>query len=603
MAMADQKTATGAEGVRWDLSDLFGGPDDPRLDATMSEMERRAIALESANKGRLGECAPTDLAAALQEYEAIHARIARALYYANMLFEADSATPGNGVLLQRLTERQSEIVKHLLFVDLEIIAFPDVRLDRLLDDPLLAPYAHYIEKTVTFRPHRLSEREEGLLEDFANVGERAWERLHTQVTSAMTFTLVENGETKTLNLSEVQARLHSPDRDLRRAAVESLASGMAPHESTLALVYNMIIAHKSVTDRLRSFAVPEESRHKSNELTPQAVDTVVETVASRFALVADYYRLKREILGYDRLYYHDVLAPLFGESVDFPWERARDLVVEAYRALSPEVGSAIERFFSDRWIDAEIRKGKAGGAFCAGITPDLHPYVLMNYAGKLRDVTTLAHELGHGLHDVQASRQNFLNFHPVLPTAEMASTFGELLVFDRLLAELDDSRAKLSLLAGKIEDSIGTVFRQISYYRFEQRAHRLRREQGDLPPAVLHDLFMEETRQLFGGSLEVDDTIRAIWLRIPHFVGTPFYVYAYPFGELLSMGLFARYRAEGAPFVPRFLGLLSLGGSLSPAKLLARVGIDIDDPAFWNRGLDQVAAYVEQMHRLWEETR
>ncbi|MEK9136841.1 MAG: M3 family oligoendopeptidase, partial [Bacteroidota bacterium] len=352
--------------------------------------------------------------------------------------------------------------------------------------------------------------------------------------------------------SELLARFHDPDRETRKVAAAALTETLQRGAHVLNFIFNTLLHEKQIMDSLRGFSSPEVARHLDNEVDETMVNTVVEVCVSNYDIVAEYYRLKRRLLGLDELTHYDRYAPITGERTELSFAQAQNIVMDAFDQFSTRLAGIAEPFFSKRWIDAALRSGKQSGAYCMGVTPDLHPYVLMNYTSKPRDVMTLAHELGHGVHDVLASKQNLLNYHPVLPMAETASTFGEMLVFDKLQTALSSPQERLALLCGKIEDTFATVFRQIAMYRFEQQAHRLRREKGEQPVEAHCELWQNTMQAMFGDSLKLGDEHKWWWLYIPHVYHTPFYVYAYAFGELLVLSLYAQHQREGQSFVPRY---------------------------------------------------
>jgi len=408
----------------------------------------------------------------------------------------------------------------------------------------------------------------------------------------------QDGETRELNQQQLLSLFYSPDRQVRRAASQSLTAGLRHNAHVCTFIYNTLLHEKDVLDRLRAYLVPEASRHLDNELAAEVVDTVAAVCVANYPTVAEYYRLKRRLLGLDELTHYDRYAPISGEQTEIPFSEARRIVLEAFGQFSPRLVEIATPFFEQRWIDAEVVDGKRGGAFCAGVTPDLHPYVLLNYTSQPRDVMTLAHELGHGIHDVLASGNHLLAYHPALPMAETASTFGEMLVFDRLQRTLSSPGERLALVCNKIEDTFATVFRQMAMYRFEQPAHRARRQQGELTTEQLDELWQNSMQEMFGDSLTLGEEHARWWLYIPHIVSTPFYVYAYAFGELLVLSLYAQYQREGAPFVDRYFDLLSAGGSRSPSELVSAMGFDIADRAFWQAGCDLIRQRVDLAKQL-----
>lgn len=580
----------------WDLSDLYTGMDDPQLEADINGMVNQAQAFEQKYKGRIASTNVTAelLHTALEDYEVLMRAEYKPGAFSHLLFSTDTTDTQRGALLQRVREVSSTAATHLIFFDLEIGEIPQETFDRIISEPQLASYRHYVEHERALAKHRLSEPEEKILEETANTRGRAFERLFTEITARQTFQVDE----KELNQSELLALFYDPKRETRKAAANALTETIERNSHVANFIFNTLLHEKQTMDRLRHFPSPEAGRHLSNEVDEAVVNTVVEVCVNNYDIVADYYRLKQHLLGLDKLTHYDRYAPIIDQRTELSFDDARGIVMDAFGQFSTQLADIAEPFFSKRWIDAALHAGKQGGAYCMGVTPDLHPYVLMNYTGKPRDVMTLAHELGHGIHDVLASRQNLLNYHPVLPMAETASTFGEMLVFDNLQATLSSQQERLALLCGKIEDTFATVFRQIAMYRFEQSSHRLRREQGEQPSEAYCEVWQNTMQEMFGDSLELGDEHQWWWLYIPHVFRSPFYVYAYAFGELLVLALYAQYQQEGTAFVPRYFDLLSAGGSASPAQLVGDMGFDIADPHFWQGGCDLIRQQLQQAQEL-----
>jgi len=580
----------------WDLSDLYAGIDDPKLEADLAELVDQAVAFEKKYKGRISREDVTAelLCTALEDYEVLLKAQYKPGAFANLLFSTDTIDSQRGALLQRTREVGSAASTHLIFFDLEIGEMPQETFDRVIGDPQLVPYRHYLEHERVLASHRLSEIEEKILEETANTRGRAFGRLFTEISSRQTFRV----DDKELTQSELLALFYDPKRETRKTASAALTNTLKQDAHVLNFILNTLFHEKQIMDGLRNFPSPEADRHLDNEIDETVVNTVVDVCVSNYGIVADYYHLKRRLLGLDELTHYDRYAPITGEQTKIPFDEAQEIVLDSFGQFSTQLAEMAEPFFSKRWIDAELKAGKQSGAYCAGITPDLHPYVFMNYVGEPRYVMTLAHELGHGIHDVLAGKQNLFNYHPVLPLAETASTFGEMLVFDKLQATLSSSQERLALLCGKIEDTFATVFRQIAMYRFEQRAHRLRREKGEQPAEAYCELWQNTMQEMFGDSLILGDEHKWWWLYIPHIIRTPFYVYAYAFGELLVLSLYVQYQQEGPSFVPRYFDLLSAGSSASPAELVANMGFDITSPDFWQAGCDLIRQEVEEAKKL-----
>jgi len=587
-----------AAGVRWDLSDLYAGPDDPALEADLDDAQARAEAFAERYRGRLAQIEPAELAAALDELESLSEPAARAGAYAGLLFAADTAAPRHGALLQRVQERGSAIQNTLVFFELEWVALPDEHVARLLEDPALARRRHYLAAARRWRPHVLSEPEEKLMEEFSNTGRRAWSRLFDEVMADARFRLEGDGEARELSEEEVLALLHDPDRGTRRGAAAALTRGLKQHARVLLSIFNVLVQDKATRDRLRRYGHPKQERNLANEIDDATVEALMKAAERGVPLVARYYRTKARLLGLERLEDFDRYAPVAGAVGRRGFEEARDLVLGAYADFSPEMAEVAGRFFERRWIDAELRPGKRGGAFSASTVPGVHPYVLLNYTGNLRDVMTIAHELGHGVHQYLARERGLFEQDTPLTTAETASVFGEMLVFRRLLAGETDSRVRLGLLCGKLEDAFATVFRQVVMTRFEETLHAARRGEGELPVERVNALWLEANRPMFGDAVHLSDDYGWWWSYVPHFVHSPFYCYAYAFGELLVLALLRRYDEAGAAFVPKYLELLRAGGSESPPDLLARLDLDITDPAFWNGGLAVLEDMVTEAETL-----
>lgn len=600
MSTTPTTTVDAAPPVVWDLSDLYSAIDDPAIQSDHERLLARAAEFESRYKGRLAaaDCSAATLRAALDEYEAIIRARLRPGAYSSLLFSADTSDPVRGALLQQVRSQGTAISIHMLFVPLEIGKMPAETFQALVEDPALYAYRHYLEQTRATAAHHLSEPEERISEELANTGSRAFTRLFSEVTSRATFRVKIGDEIKEMPQSQALALLYESDRTLRVAAGEALTATLKEQAHVLTFIFNNVLQHHATTDRLRGYEYPEQSRHLDNELSPEVVKNVVDVVVENFSVVADYYALKRELLELEELDHVDRYAPIESETPTVTFPEAREIVLEAFGDFSPAMRELTEPFFTRNWIDAEVRPGKRGGAFCSYVTPELHPYVFMNYADRPRDVMTLAHELGHALHGVLARKQHILDFYPSLPLAETASVFGEMLVFERLQQRLENPKQRLSLLCGKLEDSMATAFRQISLYRFEQEAHRARREQGEQTTEQYNAIWQRVVQEMFGDSVRLGEDHAWWWLYIPHFINSPFYVYAYACGELLVLSLYARYKREGAPFIEQYFDFLAAGGSRTPEELLSALGIDPLQKEFWQGGVDLIRDMVAQAREL-----
>ena len=589
-----------AAGVCWDLSDLYAGVSDPAIDADLARAASAARAFAERFRGRVRELDAAALAEALDAYESIQEPVARAGAFASLLFAGDTSEPGHGALLQRVQERGSQVRNALVFFELEWVAIDEADCERLLRDPALARRRHLLHSMRRYRPHLLSEPEERILEETANSGERAFARLFDEILGAARFSVTIDGEIADLSEEETLALLYDPVREKRRAAAQGLTEGLKAHSRVLAFIFNTLVQNKATEDRLRSYGDPMDSRNLSNEIDRTSVRALMEACEASHSLVQRYYRLKSRLIGVAPLQDYDRYAPLGRVQETRDWEEARRLVLAAYADFAPEMAEIAKRFFEENWIDAELREGKRGGAFSASTLPNVHPYVLLNYTGNLRDVMTVAHELGHGVHQYLAREQGLFEQDTPLTTAETASVFGEMLVFRRLMAEEQDPKVRLALLCGKLEDAFATVFRQVVMTRFEEKLHQARRSEGELPIEQINALWLEANRPMLGDTVQLTENYAWWWLYIPHFIHSPFYCYAYAFGELLVLALIRRYDEEGDAFVPRYLELLRSGGSDTPPALLARLGLDITDPTFWQGGLALLGEMVDEAERLAE---
>ena len=584
---------TGAEEVAWDLTDLYEAIDDPRIDADVTQAEADSAAFRERYHGKVAELDAASLAEAVAEHERIESTVVRPLTYAHLVFAANMAEPAHGALVARLGEKAAALETQLLFFALEWAGAPDDVAEALLADPALDDWRHHLQSLRKFRPYLLSEPEERIVTEKTVSGVSAWSRLYEELLGALRVQL--DGEE--LSLETAMARLYDADRDVRRTAAEAVTEALGPGLRTRTFVFNTILQDKSIDDRLRGYPTWISSRNLANETTDEAVEALVEATTSRYDVAQRYYRLKAKLLGLDRLDHFDRFAPVSTDTVKVSWDEARRIVVDAYTQFSEEAGGIVAQFFDDQWIDGPVRPDKRTGAFCATTVPGVHPFVLMNYTGDRRSVLTLAHELGHGLHGVLAQPLGLFNSSTPLTTAETASVFGEALTFDVLLAEEDDPQRRLDLLTGRIEDAIATTFRQIAMNRFEHAVHTERREHGEIASERIGELWLGAQNALFGDSVSTEG-YTPWWSYIPHFTGTPGYVYAYAYGYLFSLAIYRRYVKEGESMIEPYLDLLRAGGSRSPEELAQLVGLDLTDPAIWASGIDALSEEMDEAERL-----
>jgi oligoendopeptidase F len=586
----EPSTATGAEGVAWDIGTLVDGEGAGGVRRLLDRAMEAARSLTADAKGTLTAASAATLAGALERLAAIHEDVGRAASYAQLDFAVDTADPARGALVQEVTERASALEAELVWFDLEIVAIDDERATELLADPALADHRHHLETLRARKPHVLSEVEERLLATTAPTGRQAWVRLFTEQTAAITVVLP--GEAEPVALDAALSRLLDPDRSVREQAAAAVTDALRPGLRTRAYVYNTLLADRRIEDELRGFPTWISSWNLGNEASDESVRALVAAVVARYDIPQRWYRLKARVLGLDRLADFDRSASVATTRSTIDWPEATRIVRDAYASFSPELAEVVGRFLDEGWIDAPVRPGKRGGAFCAYTVPSHHPYVFLNYSATPGDVMTLAHELGHGVHGYLARPQGVFEQMTPLTLAETASVFGETVTFERLLAMVDDPGERFALLAQDLEGGIATVFRQVAMNRFEDAVHTHRREHGELSTDDFADHWARTQGDLFGDAMEVTDGYRLWWSYIPHFIGTPGYVYAYAYGQLLALSVYARYVERGDEFVPKYLELLSAGGSQWPEELGRIVDCDLTDPGFWDAGLDILDAKV-----------
>ena len=595
LADAAAETAPGgAEDVTWNLADLYAAPDDPALDRDLDDADRAADALAAEYRGRVAGLDAAGLREMLVAYETLRERAEKVGAYAYLVWAANTSAPAHGALLQKATERGARLEQKLVFLELELAATADEIAAVWLADPALSRYRHWLELVRRFRQHMLTEPEEKILSEKSVTGRNAWGRFFDEIHGASRYRL----DGQELTRDQALHRLYSPDRGTRQRAAEAVTAGLRELQRTTTFVFNTILADKASDDTLRRYPGWVSARNMANEVDDRTVDALVEAVTARYDIVARYYLLKRRLLGLDALYDYDRYAPLPAADHHYTWDAARRLVLNAYEKFHPHLAEIASLFFERRWIDAPSRPGKMGGAFSASTVPSVHPYVLMNYEARVRDVMTLAHELGHGVHQKLAGVQGLLQAGTPLTTAETASVFGEMLVFQDLMALETDPQVRLAMLTTKLEDSFATCFRQVTMNRFEHAIHTARRDEGELTTDRFSELWMRTQRAMFGDSVTLTDNYSIWWSYVPHFIRTPGYVYAYAFGELLVLALYARYRRDGAGFADDYIAMLTAGGSDWPHVIVKPLGIDLTDPAFWNEGLGILADLVTEAEGL-----
>jgi oligoendopeptidase F len=579
----------------WDLSDLYPGLYSAALDRDLTTLVEDVEAFRAKYQGRLADLSGAEVGEAVVTYERLQEKIGRITSYASLVHAGDLSNPEIGRFYQTMQERTNAVSTVLLFFTLEVNRLEESRIEEKLADPLLAPYRPWLRDTRAFRPHQLSDDLEKLLHEKYVAGRAAWVRLFDETIADLRFPI----RGRELTESEALDLLSDSDPAIRCEAALTVGEILGKNARIFGLITNTLAKDKDTEDRWRKFAHPISSRNLANFVEDEVVDALIAAVRESYPRLSHrYYTLKARWFGSETLPFWDRNAPLPDQDErTISWPEAEETVLSAYRAFSPQMAAVGERFFAGGWIDAAVRPGKASGAFAHPTIPSVHPYLLLNYQGRVRDVMTLAHELGHGVHQSLANVQGYLMADTPLTLAETASVFGEMLTFRKLLAGENDPLRRKLMLAAKVEDMLNTVVRQIAFVTFEQKVHDRRRE-AELTPDELAEIWLEVQRESLGPALRLDGVYRHYWSYIPHFIHTPFYVYAYAFGDCLVNSLYAVYEDAHQGFAERYLEMLRAGGTLRHRELLAPFGLDASDPSFWSKGLSVVASFIDEIEKL-----
>lgn len=586
-----------AAALRWDLSDLYRGPDDPAIDRDVEEAQRLAEEFAVARRGRIAGLDAMELRSVLVAFEELLGRAYRPSAYAMLLFSADTQDQTGQALLDSTREAAARVQTALRFLDVELKTAPREIFDGWLAADELHRYRHFLTSARRYAPHTLSEAEENLATLKGLTGSAAWNQLYDETVAAIRVPLTVDGAPRELTVDEARALRSSPDRDLRARASQAIHEGHAARSHVLTFVFNTLLQDHKIELEVRRYDELMGPTLLDDQLSHETVESLLSTTEANYGLAQRYYRLKAKALGLTDFASHDLLAPLPGGDRKIPFAEGKELVLDAFRSFDGRFAELAELHFTNRWIDALPRPGKRGGAFCAAWLPELHPYVLTNYNDRIDDVSTVAHELGHAVHfQLAGERQNLLNYGPTTPLAETASVFGEIVLAKRLLEREQDPVVKRALLASRIEDVIATVFRQVMYTRWEQAAHQ-RRGHGVVTAADYGALWREQLGRLYGDAVRLGELDQWGWIGIPHFIHSRFYCYSYAFGQLLVLALYRRYLEKGAAFVPQYLELLAGGGSGTPEELLDRVGLDLHAEGFWQQGFATLGELLDEFER------
>jgi len=600
LASKSSAKSPGGKLPEWNLADLYTAIDAPEIAGDLDKIDAECAAFEADYKGKLAEETAKPgggvwLAGAVRRYEAIDDLAGRLGSYAGLIHAGDSVDPAISKFYGDVSERITAASVHLLFFSLELNRIDDAVIEQAMQTPELGHYRPWIEDSRKDKPYQLEDRVEQLFHEKSQTGYGAFNRLFDQTIAGLRFKL--GGKELAIEPTLTMLQDRAPAK--RKAAGQALAKTFKANERTFALITNTLAKDKEISDRWRGFQDIADSRHLNNRVEREVVDALVASVRAAYPRLSHrYYQLKARWFGKKKLAHWDRNAPLpFAPTGTIPWSDAQDMVLSAYGAFSPDMANIAKRFFTDRWIDAPVRPGKAPGAFSHPTTPSAHPYVLMNYQGKPRDVMTLAHELGHGVHQVLAARNGALMAPTPLTLAETASVFGEMLTFKRLLSQTRSVKQRQALLAGKVEDMINTVVRQVAFYSFERAVHTERRH-GELTAQRLGELWLSVQTESLGPAIEIKPGYENFWMYIPHFIHSPFYVYAYAFGDCLVNSLYAVYENAQEGFAERYLAMLAAGGTKHYSELLKPFGLDAKDPTFWDGGLSVIAGMIDELEAL-----
>ncbi|MDR6758821.1 oligoendopeptidase F [Mycoplana sp. BE70] len=584
----------------WNLADLYASPTAPEFRADLESGMAKSLAFETRWKGKLddaaGKSGAEGIGAAVKEYEALEDLLGRVASYAGLTYFSDTTDPANGKLYGDVQAKITDISAHLLFFALEMNRIDDKRLAGSLEhDALAAHYRPWIEDLRKDKPHQLDDRTEQLFLEKSMTGAAAWNRLFDETMASLRYTI--DGEEVPLEVA--LNLLQDADGETRRKAAMALAKTFKENIRTFTLITNTLAKDKEISDRWRSFEDIADSRHLANRVEREVVDALAAAVHQAYPRLSHrYYSMKAKWLGMEQMEFWDRNAPLpETPNALIPWSDAKDTVLSAYSAFAPEMAAIAGRFFDENWIDAPVRPGKAPGAFAHPTVPSAHPYVLVNYMGKPRDVMTLAHELGHGVHQVLAGGQGALMASTPLTLAETASVFGEMLTFRSLLDQTKDKRERKAMLAQKVEDMINTVVRQIAFYEFERKVHTARKE-GELTADQIGELWLSVQSESLGPAIRISEGYETYWAYIPHFIHSPFYVYAYAFGDCLVNSLYAVYQQAESGFQEKYFEMLKAGGTKHHSELLKPFGLDAADPSFWSKGLSMIEGLIDELEAL-----
>jgi oligoendopeptidase F len=583
-----------AETIRWDLSDLFSGIDDPKITETLAAGHRGALNYVDKYKEKLGLLNPAALADAFKELETLLSPLYKLSQYAHLVYSVDTANDQVKAFVGKVDDEESEISNHLVFFNLELAALSPTQLDTLAAAPELADYKYELELTKKTAAHNLTEKEEQLINLKDLTGVDAMRKLYNELTASFQFEFELDGNIQTMNGSQLRALRQHEDANVRRRAMKVFFERYEAHQITLSTIFNNVIKDFNTERKLRKYPTPISTKLIGKDLDDATIKTLHQVTDESYGLVQRYYTLKQKLMGLSELTLADIYAPLPGSTKTYTWDEAKTMVLDGFGRFDSEIHDMAKRMFDNNRIDAPLLPTKRGGAYCSSSTPDIDPYVFLNYQGRPSDVATLAHELGHAIHDMLCANQHLFYYHPILPLAETASVFSEMLITDKLLAEQTDTQSIQAILTDKLEDVFATSHRQNMFSNFELKTHDLLTE-GLVSSTDLCDIYEGELKKMFGQSVVITPEYRWEWSSIPHMIDSPFYVFSYNFGNLLVMALYQQYKEEGAAFIPKYKQILAAGSSASPYDIVGIAGFDLRDPKFWRKGISVIEGLLVRL--------
>ncbi|MEO6077361.1 MAG: M3 family oligoendopeptidase [Candidatus Andersenbacteria bacterium] len=583
----------------WDLSDLYSSISDYQIEKDIAEIQQSSEFFANAHRGVItNEISAKTLASILDAYSQIISSLRKLELYAGLEHATHTGIEEYGMFYQHISTKSTDSISHVLFVESDIVQLSDEKLTELIASADLLPFKHFLEKKLIQKKHYLPEDIEKILQQKSLTGRQAFIRLYEQdATKQQVMFALPGEEEKSVSVNYLLHLLHDTRRDVRKNAMLEVGKIARNTSTDTSFIYNTLIQDFASDAKLRHFDTSEQVRHAENELSQNVVDTLVSVVTSSYGLVQEYYALKKEVMGVSELFDYDKYAPLGQGERTYSYEEAQEIVLKAFGAFSPRFAEIAKLFFDNNWIDVPPRDHKRGGAFCAFGLPESHPYVFVNYHGSARDIAVLAHELGHAIQAYMARHENILQYDWSLPIAETASVFAEMILFKQRIAQENNQKLQLALLMAKIEDIFATVFRQVSMFQFERQAHSARSKK-EVSAQQFHELWKAEQQAMFGDSLSVTPGQEAFWGLVPHFFHTPFYVYAYAFGQLLSLSLFSLYEKDGKGFVSIYEQFYADSGSKSPEEIVQAFGVDLHDAEFWQQGIDEIKTILEEAKSL-----